>query len=286
MCPYYGIVPPARRNKHTCWGGDVQNVPQVAMPPFMNRSYTITADLIVPADGAEGGSSQPSTRVRQRREAEAHLQLPGRRDVQAGIKRGAADGPERPGAAGLRGGPGDGDGRNVVAVDRRQKLAKDRMACAVPIVFSPTPAWTAGGTTVRWLTRVPRVRGVRVHRDDREGRLRHPAAGGPGRRGGAAPGGGRDKDRTAHQSSRGHDTLRGGSRCPSSASRSTSPSAPTGPAVPLDPSVEEAVLGGVMGLGFLSRHQPGLERSSGQMKPSPRRKPPPRAMASRSGTAQ
>jgi hypothetical protein len=29
-----------------------------------------------------------------------------------------------------------------------------------------------------------------------------------------------------------------------------------------------------MGLGFLSRHQPGLERSSGQMKPSPRRKPP------------
>jgi len=55
MCPYYGIMPPTRRNGHTRWGSDVQNVPQVAMRPFMNRSYTITADLIVPADGAEGG---------------------------------------------------------------------------------------------------------------------------------------------------------------------------------------------------------------------------------------
>ena len=32
----------------------MQNVPEVAMPPFMNRSYRITADLIVPVDGAEG----------------------------------------------------------------------------------------------------------------------------------------------------------------------------------------------------------------------------------------
>lgn len=55
MSAFFGIVPPlTTKTRWTYWGSDVQNVSSGTMPPILNRSYTITADLEVPAGGAEG----------------------------------------------------------------------------------------------------------------------------------------------------------------------------------------------------------------------------------------
>lgn len=55
MSAFFGIVPPLReQTRWTYWGADVVNSPAGIMPPIMNRSYAITAELTVPPDGADG----------------------------------------------------------------------------------------------------------------------------------------------------------------------------------------------------------------------------------------
>jgi arylsulfatase A-like enzyme len=55
LSAYFGIVPPlTKRTRWTYWGADVQNFPQGICPSIHNRSYSITADLEIPEDGAEG----------------------------------------------------------------------------------------------------------------------------------------------------------------------------------------------------------------------------------------
>jgi arylsulfatase len=55
MSAYFGIVPPLRpKSQYTYWGSDVENFPGAIMPPILNRSYSITADVEVPDAGAEG----------------------------------------------------------------------------------------------------------------------------------------------------------------------------------------------------------------------------------------
>jgi hypothetical protein len=55
LSAFFGVVPPlSAKTRWTFWGGDVQNLSQGAMPPIHNRSYTITADLVIPDGGAEG----------------------------------------------------------------------------------------------------------------------------------------------------------------------------------------------------------------------------------------
>jgi arylsulfatase A-like enzyme len=55
MSAFFGIVPPlTTKTRWTYWGSDVQNVSQGTMPPILNRSYTITADLEIPPGGADG----------------------------------------------------------------------------------------------------------------------------------------------------------------------------------------------------------------------------------------
>lgn len=55
MSAFFGIVPPLReQTRWTYWGADVQNSPAGIMPPIMNRSYSITAQLTVPPEGADG----------------------------------------------------------------------------------------------------------------------------------------------------------------------------------------------------------------------------------------
>ncbi|GAA1660952.1 arylsulfatase [Microbacterium lacus] len=55
MSAFFGIVPPLReQTRWTYWGADVQNSPAGIMPPIMNRSYSITAELTVPPEGADG----------------------------------------------------------------------------------------------------------------------------------------------------------------------------------------------------------------------------------------
>ena len=48
------MPPLSAKTRWTFWAGDVQNLSQGAMPPIHNRSYTITADLVIPDGGAEG----------------------------------------------------------------------------------------------------------------------------------------------------------------------------------------------------------------------------------------
>jgi arylsulfatase A-like enzyme len=52
--PFFGILPPLGSNTTVTYYGDVQNVAPGAVPRVYNHSYTISADLHIPDDGAEG----------------------------------------------------------------------------------------------------------------------------------------------------------------------------------------------------------------------------------------
>ncbi|MFB9905602.1 arylsulfatase [Allokutzneria oryzae] len=51
---YYGFLPPARAQTTFTYYADVRNVLPGTMPPVLGRSYTISADVEVPATGAAG----------------------------------------------------------------------------------------------------------------------------------------------------------------------------------------------------------------------------------------
>jgi arylsulfatase A-like enzyme len=51
---FFGIVPPLGKQTTFTYHGDVQNVASGMIPRIYNHSYTISADLLIPADGAEG----------------------------------------------------------------------------------------------------------------------------------------------------------------------------------------------------------------------------------------
>jgi arylsulfatase len=52
--PFFGILPPLGTQTTTTYYGDVQNVAPGVVPRVYNHSYTISADLHIPDDGAEG----------------------------------------------------------------------------------------------------------------------------------------------------------------------------------------------------------------------------------------
>ncbi len=54
LSAFFGLVPPMSEDTTFEFRGDVQNVLSGMIPRIYNRSYTITADLVVPEKGAEG----------------------------------------------------------------------------------------------------------------------------------------------------------------------------------------------------------------------------------------
>jgi arylsulfatase len=54
LSTFFGMVPPIPKETKFEFRGDVQNVLSGMIPRIYNRSYTITADLVVPEGGAEG----------------------------------------------------------------------------------------------------------------------------------------------------------------------------------------------------------------------------------------
>jgi arylsulfatase A-like enzyme/uncharacterized membrane protein len=54
LSPLYGILPPLPTQTRVTFAGDVQNVSWGLVPRIYGRSYAIEADLVVPAEGAEG----------------------------------------------------------------------------------------------------------------------------------------------------------------------------------------------------------------------------------------
>jgi arylsulfatase A-like enzyme len=54
MSAFFGLVPPISEDTTFEFRGDVQNVLSGMIPRIYNRSYTISADLVVPEKGAEG----------------------------------------------------------------------------------------------------------------------------------------------------------------------------------------------------------------------------------------
>ena len=51
---FFGMVPPIRQQTTFTYYGDVQNVASGMIPRIYNRSYAISADLVIPEGGAEG----------------------------------------------------------------------------------------------------------------------------------------------------------------------------------------------------------------------------------------
>ena len=54
LSTFFGMLPPLPDQARFEFRGDVQNVLSGMVPRIYNRSYTISADLVVPEDGAEG----------------------------------------------------------------------------------------------------------------------------------------------------------------------------------------------------------------------------------------
>ncbi len=54
LSAFFGFVPPIPEQTTFAFRGDVQNVMPGMIPRIYNRSYTITVDLVVPEEGAEG----------------------------------------------------------------------------------------------------------------------------------------------------------------------------------------------------------------------------------------
>jgi arylsulfatase A-like enzyme len=54
LSAFFGILPPRPDSGPVEYRGDVQNVMSGMIPRIYNHSYTISADLVVPAEGAEG----------------------------------------------------------------------------------------------------------------------------------------------------------------------------------------------------------------------------------------
>ena len=51
---YFGMIPPLSEQTTFTYYGDVQNIASGMIPRIYNHSYTISADLVIPEDGAEG----------------------------------------------------------------------------------------------------------------------------------------------------------------------------------------------------------------------------------------
>ena len=90
LSTFFGILPPITDETTFEFRGDVQNVLSGMIPRIYNRSYSITADLVIPDGGAEGrdrGRGRPPRRVHplhQGRQAHPHLLDDGRFHLQAG----------------------------------------------------------------------------------------------------------------------------------------------------------------------------------------------------------
>ncbi len=54
LSAFFGLVPPIAEDTTFEFRGDVQNVLSGMIPRIYNRSYTITAELVIPEEGAEG----------------------------------------------------------------------------------------------------------------------------------------------------------------------------------------------------------------------------------------
>ena len=54
LSTFFGLLPPISDQTRFEFRGDVQNVIPGMIPPIYNRSYAVSADLLVPEDGAEG----------------------------------------------------------------------------------------------------------------------------------------------------------------------------------------------------------------------------------------
>ena len=54
LTSFFGMVPPIPKESTFVFRGDIQNIPSGMIPRIYNHSYTISADLVIPAGGAEG----------------------------------------------------------------------------------------------------------------------------------------------------------------------------------------------------------------------------------------
>ena len=54
LSSFYGIVPPIPKESKFTYRGLIENIAAGAIPRIYNHSYTISAELVIPDEGAEG----------------------------------------------------------------------------------------------------------------------------------------------------------------------------------------------------------------------------------------
>ena len=122
ICVFFGILPPLPTVTRYTFAGDVQNVQKGLVPRIAGRSYAIEAELEIPEGGAEGVILANADFiggfglwVDERGQAQPHLLVPGRRELQADVDQAAPD-RRRHGEDAVR-------GRRAEAGQRRQRHA-------------------------------------------------------------------------------------------------------------------------------------------------------------------
>ena len=184
ICVFFGILPPLPTVTRYTFAGDVQNIQKGLVPRIAGRSYAIEAELVVPEGGAEGvilanadfigGFGLWAGRGGQ---AQPHLLVPGRRELQADLDQ-AATGGRRHGEDAVRGRRAQAGQRRQRhplgqrRADRRRPHREDRADDAHLLRRD-------GREPRQRARRRPRLRGqgaVPVHGNRQEGRLR-PEAG-------------------------------------------------------------------------------------------------------------
>ena len=189
IATFFGMVPPIPTKTKFEFRGDVQNVLSGMIPRIYNRSYSITANLLVPEGGAEGVIVAEGDHLGGftlyvkdgklthtysmmgvfifKQVAEEALPT-GTVEVRLEFK---ADAPK------------PATGGDVTLSSTTARSAKDAWTTPCPSASPDTPGWTSAATTAGGGPVVRGPEAVRVHRHRAEGGVRHRA---PPRRAGRA----------------------------------------------------------------------------------------------------
>ncbi len=189
LSTFFGMLPPIPEETTFEFRGDVQNVMSGMIPRIYNRSYAITADLVVPEGGAEGVIVAEADHlggftlyVKDGKLTHTYSMMGvfvfkqvAEEDLPTG------DVTVRMEFAADEATPATGGDVTLFIDDR--PVGKGRMDHTCRSGSRATRGWTSGATTVASSTsRYEDREAVRVHRHGEEGGVRHQAAPlGPGR---------------------------------------------------------------------------------------------------------
>jgi arylsulfatase A-like enzyme len=163
LSAFFGMVPPLPDQARFEFRGDVQNVLSGMIPRIYNHSYAISADLVIPPEGAEGVIVAEADHLGGFSLFVADGKLTHTYSmVGVFIYRQQAEQPLPAGEVNVRmefaaDAPKPATGGQVTLYINDQAVGTGRMEHTVPLRFSGYQAWTSAATTAGWSTAATRT---------------------------------------------------------------------------------------------------------------------------------